>query len=75
MFDIENSLSLYGTQLEIQDLTKGKSHLPKEDFEKTRQLASVRIHVERLIGLTRQKYTVLQDLDVAPTEKKMKKLV
>ena len=54
VFNIKDSLSHYGTQLKIPDFKKGKSLFPKEDVNKTRQLASVRIHVEKLIGLTRQ---------------------
>ena len=37
---------------------KGKSQLSPIDIE-TRKLANVRIHVERVIGLVRQKYTIL----------------
>jgi hypothetical protein len=38
--------------------------------DNTRQLASVRIHVERLIGLTRQKYTIMQGPIMIPLLKK-----
>ena len=60
MFNIEDSFFLYGTQLKIPAFTKEKSQVAKEDVDKTRQLASVRIHVEKLIGQTRQKYSMLQ---------------
>ena len=39
--------------------TKGKSQMSPVDLETSRKLSNVRIHVERVIGLTRQKYTIL----------------
>ena len=61
----EGSLSMkaYGTNqasLNIPAFTKGKSQLDPIDVEKTRKIANVRIHVERVIGVLRQKYTILQ---------------
>ena len=41
-------------------VTKGKKQLSKEEVEHSRQLAHVRIHVERVIGQLRKKYTILQ---------------
>lgn len=59
-FTIEESLGLYQAKLAIPAFTRGKSQLDPFDVEKTRGIANVRIHVERVIGLLRQKYTILQ---------------
>ncbi|WAR30107.1 hypothetical protein MAR_003675 [Mya arenaria] len=48
-----------GTSSQTDLITKGKSQMSPLDLESTRKLANVRIHVERVIGLTRQKYTIL----------------
>ena len=44
----------------IPAFTKGKAQLDPIDVEKTRGIANVRIHVERVIGLLRRKYTILE---------------
>ena len=43
----------------IPAFTKGRSQLSPLDIESTRKLASVQIQVERVIGVVRQKYTIL----------------
>ena len=49
-FNIPDELAINGARLEIPAFTKGKKQLSREEVEKTRQLARVRIHVERVIG-------------------------
>ena len=52
----------YGAKLHIPAFTKGKSQLDPVEIEETRKIASVCIYVERVIGLLRQKYTILQSI-------------
>ena len=59
-FTIHESVWFHQAELSIPAFTKGKDQLDPIDLEKTRGIANVRIHVERVIGLLRQKYTVLQ---------------
>ena len=59
-FTVSESVGLKQAKLIIPAFTKGKSQLDPIDVEKTRGIASVRIHVERVIGLLRRKYTILE---------------
>ena len=59
-FTISESVGLYQAQLAIPAFTRGKNQLDPVDVERTWGIANVRIHVERVIGLLRQKYTILQ---------------
>ena len=59
-FTICESVGLKQAKLVIPAFTKGKSQLHPVDVERTRGIASVRIHVERVIGLLRRKYTILE---------------
>lgn len=59
-FTIRESVALYQAQLAIPAFTKGKNQLDPFDVERTRGIADVRIHMARVIGLLRQKYTILQ---------------
>lgn len=61
-FTISESVGLRQARLVIPAFTKGKAQLSPYDVEKTRGIAAVRIHVERVIGLLRRKYTILQGI-------------
>ena len=59
-FNIGDDLAVRCATLEIPAFTRGKNQLAIAEVEKTRQIAQVRIHVERVIGLLRKKYKILQ---------------
>lgn len=59
-FDIADSVAMFQAKLYIPAFTKGKKQLSAKDVEETRKIANVRIHVERVIGLVRRKYVILQ---------------
>lgn len=59
-FLIKDSVESLGAHLEIPAFTKGKNQLHPADLEHTRNIASVRIHVERVIGLLKKKYKICQ---------------
>ena len=48
-----------GVELIIPYFTKGKKQLSAREVEVTRQIASVRVHIERLIGLLKNHYRIL----------------
>ena len=52
-------MALRYTEIKIPAFTKGKTQLSPNEIETTRNLASVRIHVERVIGTLRQKYSIV----------------
>ena len=58
-FDISDSVALYCSTLKTPAFTGGRSQLAAVEVEQTRRLANVRIHVERVIGNIRKKYSLL----------------
>ncbi|XP_060072083.1 uncharacterized protein LOC132551957 [Ylistrum balloti] len=60
-FDIQESVGVMCAEVKIPSFTKGKSQLSALEVESTRNIAHVRIHVERVIGLVRNKFTILSD--------------
>ena len=59
-FDISDTVgSVCNAEVRINVFTKGRSQLSPLDIESTQKLASVRIQVERVIGVVRQKYSIL----------------
>ena len=61
-FDIAESVAMMQAQLHIPAFTKGKQQLSAMEVESTRKIANVRIHVERVIGCVRQKYSILRGI-------------
>ena len=59
-FTISDSVGLKQAKLTIPAFTKRKSQLDLLDVEQTRGIANVHIHDERVIGLLRRKYAILQ---------------
>ena len=58
-FTIADDIGMYGGRLEIPSFTRGKNQLSQRDVEQSKQLSTVRIHVERVIGHLKKKYTIL----------------
>ena len=58
-FDIQASVGAQCAEVKIPAFTRGKGQLSPLEIETTRKIANCRIHVERVIGCVRQKYTVL----------------
>ena len=58
-FNIAKTLGTCEARLEIRSFTKRKSQLTANEVEKTPVIANVCIHVERVIGSLRKKYSIL----------------
>jgi hypothetical protein len=61
-FDIQESVGLSCAEVKIPAFTRGKKQLSPMEIESTRKISHTRIHVERVIGLVRNKYTILQSI-------------
>jgi len=61
-FNIHDSASMYCSRVTLPPFTKGKKQLNQQEVDVARQLSRVCIHVERTIGVVRQKYTILQSI-------------
>ncbi len=59
-FNVEESVGFYCGKIKIPLFTRGKKQLSQVEVDTARRLSHVRIHVERVIGLLRNKYTILQ---------------
>jgi len=59
-FTIEDSVGFYCAEVVTPPFTKGKKQLSRKEIEWAREISHVRIHVERVIGMLRQKFTILE---------------
>lgn len=60
-FRMDEEFALRGATLEVPAFVIKKRQLHPLQIEKTRKLANVRIHVERIIGTVKQKYMILEN--------------
>ena len=58
-FDVQESVGLFCSATKIPAFTKGKKQLSGIQVEQTRTIVNIRIHVERMIGNIRKKYSIL----------------
>lgn len=48
-------------EAKVPAFTRGRCQLDAKDVEETRQIAHLRVHVQRVIGCVRNKYTILNE--------------
>ncbi|KAE8745576.1 hypothetical protein FOCC_FOCC007005 [Frankliniella occidentalis] len=60
-FLVEDSISLHKATLVMPGFLRGLSQLSPDDVDTTRIIANVRVHVERVIGMLRQKYRIMSN--------------
>ena len=61
-FTIHDIASHYLAEVKVPSFTKGKAQLSKYEVDTTREFARVRIHVELVIGMLKQKYQILNSI-------------
>ncbi|XP_016382413.1 uncharacterized protein LOC107719510 [Sinocyclocheilus rhinocerous] len=61
-FDIRDRVGLTCAEVKIPAFTRGRSQLDAKDLEATCRIAHLRVHVERVIGCVRTKYTILNGI-------------
>ena len=59
-FTVEDSVNYNMAELKVPTFTMGKPQLSRKEVDWSRELAHVRIHVERVIGLLRNKFIIFQ---------------
>ena len=59
-FTIQDSVGFYCAEVKTPPFTKGKKQLSRSEIDWSREISHVRIHVERVIGLLKQRYKILQ---------------
>ena len=59
-FNIEESVAFYCAEVKVPAFTRGKKQLSPLEIEQTRKIAHLRIHVERVIGLIGNKFSILK---------------
>ena len=58
-FTCQDHIGMYMAEIKMPPFTQCKKQLEKYAVDRSRELSLVRIHVDRVIGNLKQKYTVL----------------
>ena len=58
-FTLSEDIGLHGASMKVPSFTKGKQ-LTQEETEKSKQVSRVRVHVEGIIGLLKNRYAILK---------------
>jgi hypothetical protein len=59
-FTLKEDFGTLDCQLIIPAFTKGKTQLLPEEVETSRRMALIRIHIERVIGLLKNRFSILK---------------
>lgn len=59
-FRLQEDFGMLQCELVVPSFTKGKLQLSAKEVELSRAMSRVRIHVERVIGVLKNRYTILQ---------------
>ena len=61
-FNVDDCVGSVGARIVMLLFAKGKLPLSPTEVEQSRRISNVGIHIECVIGLLRQKYTILRDI-------------
>ena len=61
-FTVHEAAVVFCVEVKLSPFTKGKKQLSQCEVDRSRQLSHLRIHVERVIGVLKQKYSVLESV-------------
>ena len=59
-FTLQEDFATIGVELIMPSFTKGKKQLSASEVDHSRRISSIRIHIERVIGLLRNRYRILK---------------
>ena len=63
-FNVADSVSIMDASLDLPAFAKGREQLRAREIESMRKIANVRIHIESLEQLVRQKFTIISAIEV-----------
>ncbi|KAK7938815.1 hypothetical protein WMY93_002141 [Mugilogobius chulae] len=58
-FTLKDDFASLGASLEIPDFTRGGKQLPEKEDEESRVKSNVRMHIERVVGLLKRRFHIL----------------